>query len=336
MKTVFLLLMILATFSLKAATLTTNEVFVRLQAAIEDENGFKELLNDLEDIDNKDLSEILKEFDRTWPQLRDRYLKDYGEFVKGNFSGEAKAEANRAIRLHRKEFMEVYALGEGPMKPLLKTKSMPALMALKKLLMPTAKQIFTTAPATLEQQRKIVMVLAKFRDAIVDTAVLHDQEPAEKTILTTEKDIIAGYGGIPKDGIRIMQGNDKIAEKDKVPASEREGIREVNEWRLLLGLNALVIDSKLCAASRDHSEDMNKEKFFAHDSPVPGKTTPWDRASNFGTKARGENIYMGSPKPSAANKGWFYSPGHHKNMFKASHKSIGLGQYERHWTQMFG
>ena len=330
------LLFTLATVQLNAASLTTNEVFVRLQASIENGDGFEDLVKDLEDLENKELVAILKEFDQTWPQLRDRYLKDYQEFVKSCFTGEAKAEANRAIRQHRKEFMEVYVLGEVAMKPLLKTKSMPAVEALKKLLMPSTKEIFATAPASLEQQKKIVLILAKFRDAIVDTAVLPDEEAAEKNILATEKETIAAFGGLPRDGLRIINDNDKIAEKGKVPEDERAGIREVNEWRLLLGLSALAIDPKLCDASRDHSEDMNKKGFFAHESPVPGKKTPWDRAGNFGTKASGENIYMGSPSPNSANKGWFYSPGHHKNMFKGGHTRIGLGRYGGHWTQMFG
>jgi len=336
MKLVSFLLLALASLIANAATLTTNEVFVRLQASIESGKGFKELVEDLKDLENKELEAILKEYDRTWPQLLGKYLKDYQEFVKAQFTGEPKTEANREIQKHRAAFMEIYRLGDGPMKPLLKSTSMPAVKALKKLIMPSTKEIFATAPLALEQQRKIILILAKFRDAIVETAVLHDENPAEKMILQTEKDTIASFGGLPPDGLRIMKENDKIAEKEKVTAAEREGIHEVNEWRILLGLNALMIDSKLCDASRGHSEDMNKGGFFAHESPVPGKKTPWDRATNEGTKASGENIYMGSQSPASANKGWFYSPGHHKNMFKAGHKRIGLGRYGSHWTQMFG
>ena len=232
--------------------------------------------------------------------------------------------------------MMVYQLNEAAMKPLLKTKSMPAIKGLKKLIMPSAEQVFATAPATLNQQRKIVLILAKFRDAIVDTAVLHDEEKAEEKIISKEKEAISSVAGLPRDGLRIMGDNDKIAAKENVPDDERKGIQEVNEWRLLLGLNALIIDSKLCDASRGHSEDMERHKFFAHESPLAVKKTPWDRAANEGTKASGENIFMGSTLPAAANKGWFYSPGHHKNMFKGSHKQIGLGRYGRHWTQMFG
>ena len=327
---------LLAFFPAQAATLTTNEVFVRLQATIENGKGFKELVNDLGNLENKELVAILKEFDQTWPQLRNRYLKDHQEFIRSQFTGDAKNEATREIRKYRQEFMEVYRLGDAAMKPLLKSKSMPAIKGLKKLIMPSAKEVMATSPVSLDNQRKLVLILAKFRDAIVDTAVLPDEEKSEVGIIQTEKDTISSFAGLPRDGLRIMKDNDKIAEKENVPEDEREGIREVNEWRLLLGLNALTIDPKLCDASRGHSEDMNKNNFFAHESPIAGKKTPWDRAANEGTKASGENIYMGSTAPASANKGWFYSPGHHKNMFKASHKRIGLGRYGSHWTQMFG
>jgi uncharacterized protein YkwD len=336
MKAVFLLFLLLTLIPVKAATLTTNEIFVRLQAVIENNEGLGDLISDLETLENKELVPLLKEFDQTWPLLRDRYLKDHNDFVQTQYSGEAKAEANRQIRQYRKDFMMVYQLNEAAMKPLLKTKSMPAIKGLKELIMPSAEQVFATAPATLNRQRKIVLILAKFRDAIVDTAVLHDEEKAEEKIISKEKEAISSVSGLPRDGLRIMGDNDKIAAKENVPDDERKGIREVNEWRLLLGLNALIIDSKLCDASRGHSKDMERHKFFAHESPLAGKKTPWDRAANEGTKASGENIYMGSTLPAAANKGWFYSPGHHKNMFKGSHKQIGLGRYGRHWTQMFG
>lgn len=336
MKAVFLLFLLFTLIPVKAATLTTNEIFVRLQAVIENNAGLDDLISDLETLENKELVPLLKEFDQTWPQLRDRYLKDHNDFVQTQYSGEAKAEANRQIRQYRKDFMMVYQLNEAAMKPLLKTKSMPAIKGLKKLIMPSAEQVFATAPATLNQQRKIVLILAKFRDAIVDTAILHDEEKAEEKIISKEKEAISSVAGLPRDGLRIMGDNDKIAAKENVPDDERKGIQEVNEWRLLLGLNALIIDSKLCDASRGHSEDMERHKFFAHESPLAGKKTPWDRAANEGTKASGENIFMGSTLPAAANKGWFYSPGHHKNMFKGSHKQIGLGRYGRHWTQMFG
>lgn len=329
-------ILLLLVAPMMAAPLSTNEILAQVQTTINTGEGFDDIVDNLEQMEGDELESLLKEFDRTFPRLREKYLKGYEEFAEGQYSGAARNEQKKLIKDYRKEFMRVYALAEGPMKPELKKVSMPAVTALRKLILPSSEEVFSTADEQLRKQREIILVLAKFRDAIVSTAILPDQEAAEAGILNAEKAVISELGGLPRDGLRIMAGNDKIAEKAKVPASEREGIREVNEWRLLLGLNALVLDPKLCDASRGHSEDMDKHQFFAHESPLPGKKTPWDRASNAGTKSSGENIYMGSQSPAAANKGWFYSPGHHKNMFKAGHKRIGLGQYSRHWTQMFG
>jgi uncharacterized protein YkwD len=80
---------------------------------------------------------------------------------------------------------------------------------------------------------------------------------------------------------------------------------------------------------------MSTRGFFSHTSPVPGKKTPWDRAKRFGTQARAENIFMGPTDALRVNQGWFHSPGHHKNMLNPGFTYIGLGRYQRHWTQVF-
>lgn len=331
-----LLFFLMIASPLGAASLNVNEVFVRLQATIEGGEGYDDLVADLKTLENSELSALLKEFDLTWKPLRTRYVRDHQEFVGKALKGEGRQQAKADIRRYRSEFMAIYQMGEGAMKPLLKSKSMPAVNELRKLIMPTPDEVLGGAPLALETQRKMVLVLARFRDAVVETAVLPDEEKAEASLLQNEKEVIASMSGLPRDGLRIMEENDKIAAKAEIPAAERAGIRELNEWRLLLGLNALVIDPKLCQASREHSEDMHTHRFFAHESPLAGKRTPWDRAAKAGTKASGENIYMGSSEPSSANKGWFYSPGHHKNMFKPGHTRIGLGRHQTHWTQMFG
>ena len=99
MKAVFLLFLLLTLIPVKAATLTTNEIFVRLQAVIENNEGLGDLISDLETLENKELVPLLKEFDQTWPLLRDRYLKDHNDFVQTQYSGEAKAKANRKQQL---------------------------------------------------------------------------------------------------------------------------------------------------------------------------------------------------------------------------------------------
>jgi uncharacterized protein YkwD len=124
--------------------------------------------------------------------------------------------------------------------------------------------------------------------------------------------------------------------REQLSEDESQAIDECNRRRLILGLNPLAIDMKLVACSRDHSQDMIKHNFFAHDSPVEGKTTPWDRAKNFGTSASGENIAAGYANGLEVTIGWWRSPGHLKNMMGKGHKRIAVGQEQKHYTQMFG
>lgn len=124
-------------------------------------------------------------------------------------------------------------------------------------------------------------------------------------------------------------------ERQLAEPEEAAGILDLNVLRIHLGLNALSLDLKLCDAARDHSSDMRTLGFFAHESPVEGKRTPWDRAARFGTSASAENIAGGQVTGAGANRGWWYSPGHHKNML-GGHARVGLGRSETLWTQMFG
>lgn len=116
---------------------------------------------------------------------------------------------------------------------------------------------------------------------------------------------------------------------------EFAGTTELNRIRWLLGLPLLRIDDKLVLAARDHSQDMVHLGFFAHESPVAGKRTPGDRAGKFGTSAHAENIAQGHGSGPEAIRGWWYSPGHHKNLL-GNHATVGLGRSAQTWTQMFG
>lgn len=134
--------------------------------------------------------------------------------------------------------------------------------------------------------------------------------------------------------LEILVKNTELAKS--LDADERAGILETNRRRLILGLEPLAIDLRLVTAGRDHCKDMIAQDFFAHTSPVEGKTTPWDRARLAGTRANGENIAAGQATGLGAVMAWWYSPGHLKNMMNPSFDRIGLGRQASHWTQMFG
>lgn len=127
-----------------------------------------------------------------------------------------------------------------------------------------------------------------------------------------------------------------VTYREQLSEDEAMAIDECNRRRLVLGLRPLAIDIKLVECSRDHSKDMIDHNFFSHTSPLPGKASPWDRAKLFGAKANGENIAAGYSDGYAVTKGWWYSPGHLKNMMGRGFKRIGVGQTRQHYTQLFG
>lgn len=138
---------------------------------------------------------------------------------------------------------------------------------------------------------------------------------------------------MPDQDRDVLEKNDKLFQE--IDSKEADGIRDLNDLRVLVGLNALRVDVKLCRACRGHSKDMVDHDFFAHDSPIEGKRTPGQRAALEGTSAGAENIAWGSEEGPGANRQWWYSPGHHRNMM-GRHVRIGLGRHNRHWTQCFG
>jgi uncharacterized protein YkwD len=154
----------------------------------------------------------------------------------------------------------------------------------------------------------------------------------EETLVADEE--ICALCSLPSDDDNRRIVLDNMALEAKLPQAEARGIRDLNRIRLLLGLKALKIDLALCEAARDHCQDMAAKGFFAHESPVPGKRSPWDRAKNFGTSANAENISRGATG-AEVNQQWFHSPGHHRNML-GDHGRVGLGNFQKYWTQMFG
>lgn len=328
---VFILLVTLALPG--AGNDAANELLASYQTKDKNDEPIDELCDSLEDQDHETLSALVKALDRAWPRMRDHYLKalEADAVLSGGSS-----DNRRRVKELREEFLRIRQLGEAEMKPLLKSASMPAMEEIRGLLAPTTEDILDQLdPATIAL-RKSATRLAQFRDALLEADISGTPGESMKELDDAEAELSTEASDLPSDGLRMLKKNRKTAESKNVPEEEARGIEEANMWRMLVGLNALELDPKLCEASRDHSKDMAEKGFFAHQSPVSGKTTPWDRAKNFGTSASGENIYMGSSNPESANKGWFFSPGHHKNLFGAKHARIGLGRHGSHWTQMFG
>jgi hypothetical protein len=173
----------------------------------------------------------------------------------------------------------------------------------------------------------------------VKSAERLEQEPPPAPAATEDE----LYGALEREAWLVTPMSERdhavwLANEGLATSIDREeylGVVRLNEIRVLCGLPVQAIDLKLCTAARGHSKDMVELGFFSHDSPVPGKSTPWARAEQAGTSASAENIAAGASTGAAAITMWWYSPGHHKNMLGGGSR-VGLGRHETHWTQLFG
>ena len=123
------------------------------------------------------------------------------------------------------------------------------------------------------------------------------------------------------------------------PVAERQMFDLLNDERAAVGLARLQWDDRLLPVARQHSEEMFKLKYFAHQSPVSG--SPFDRLKAAGityTRA-GENLAY-AQSVSVAHRGLMQSQGHRENILRPefTHIAIGVvsaGPYGRMFTQMF-
>ncbi len=152
--------------------------------------------------------------------------------------------------------------------------------------------------------------------------------------MTSEEEIEARMSiPMPPKDRAILASNARIA--SRLDRAEGRAILSTNLLRVMVGQSACAIDPRLCAAARDHSNDMKTLNFFSHTSKVPGKQSFTQRANNFRTTSSAENIAINGSGGAKVVRAWYVSPGHHKNMF-GNHKRIGVGKSGRYWTQMFG
>jgi uncharacterized protein YkwD len=336
MKTLLFLLIVAACTTAHAASPTSEELLASLKSRMASGEEVRPLVGQLEDMPPAELKKLIVSLERAWPIVKSQYLSALEKTSKAMGGGIETNKIKARIRELRAQFEEVYQLDENAMKPLLKSKSMPAVEELRKLMIPSADSLIQAGGASLSKARHNAVCVATFRDAVLNADLSTIPSDSMASLKEAEKRAAEASSAIDKSALRILESNAKIAIKEKVPEDETKGVEECNLWRLLVGLNACILDPKLCAAGRDHSKDMEEQGFFAHESPVAGKKTPWDRAARFKTSASGENIFMGSASHTSANEAWFFSPGHHKNMFHPAQIRIGLGQHNNHWTQLFG
>ncbi len=239
--------------------------------------------------------------------------------------------------------IQMLAKREDLSKEMIREVSDPALERLKQLILIDRAEVYKRDPK-LTQQRLALAVLGQQWEAaarIYALATVHQAENAEPMAIPTfenyllREEELAVALAVPMDPSTraILAANAALA--TKLDPEEARCILDLNLTRNLIGLAPLAIDPLLVLCARDHAGDMQKYNFFSHESPVPNKKTFGDRASLFKTSAGGENIAAGTSDGLGANRMWWHSPGHHKNML-GNYKRVGVGRAGKLWTEMLG
>ena len=108
-------------------------------------------------------------------------------------------------------------------------------------------------------------------------------------------------------------------------AAESTILERINAVRIRYGLRPLAVSAGLNAAARQHSLEMVRRGYFAHES---ADGTSFDRRIRrfYLFRSAGENIAFGCPDLSAAEamKLWLDSPPHRRNILTARFREIGI------------
>ncbi len=150
---------------------------------------------------------------------------------------------------------------------------------------------------------------------------------------------IEGTPGPLQDLVKLLEPILALREYHRAVATAHAGARWakseqvqyanlLNSRREVLGLPPFLLSEKLSLASLQHSEEMVKMKYFAHESPVEKNKGPGDRARNaeFEGNWGGECIYAGGPTAQAAHTGWWYSDGHRLILYGGGNTQ-GIARY---------
>jgi uncharacterized YkwD family protein len=113
----------------------------------------------------------------------------------------------------------------------------------------------------------------------------------------------------------------------------------VNQERMKVGLNELIVHEGLVKVARLKSKDMIDRGYFSHQSPTYG--SPFDMIKNAGIAYTyaGENL-AGASTVASAHKNLMNSTGHRNNILNVNYTHVGIGivdggPYGKMFTQMF-
>ena len=119
-----------------------------------------------------------------------------------------------------------------------------------------------------------------------------------------------------------------------IPQSVTSELAIINAERKKVGLNSLKLDNNLVFVANVRAEEL--EKSYSHNRPDGSKC--FSVLEEYGIKtpsSSGENIAWGYPDEKSVMNGWMNSKNHRENILSSKFNKIGIGIYNKYWTQMF-
>jgi len=109
----------------------------------------------------------------------------------------------------------------------------------------------------------------------------------------------------------------------------------LNRERTARGRNALVEDSRLSRAARDHAQDMVNNDYFSHTGRDGSSFSDRAQAAGYSCAAA-ENVAFGQRSEAEVVSGWMMSQGHRRNILLEDVTQFGIGQVGTMWVLMLG
>ncbi|MDX5475328.1 MAG: CAP domain-containing protein [Bacillaceae bacterium] len=108
-----------------------------------------------------------------------------------------------------------------------------------------------------------------------------------------------------------------------------------NIIRQRFGLTPVEWDDETAKVAYSHSKDMSVNDFFSHTSPTTGGLSERLTESQILYRLAGENIAAKYVDGLAAVEGWLNSEGHRNTLLNERFTHLGVGVYEKYYTQNF-
>lgn len=125
-------------------------------------------------------------------------------------------------------------------------------------------------------------------------------------------------------------------ERRSVEIGEEQMIFDLtNIMRVRFNLPTLTWDNTVAEIALSHSKDMEANGYFDHTSPTYGDLGQRLQREDISYSISGENIIANYIDAMAAVEGWMNSEGHRENILREEFTSIGVGVYNKYYTQNF-